>query len=300
MTKSRKKKAPVTSEVISARKTSAKSSIIGGSSSSSSSTPQSSRTVIRKFHVLLKRKAQLEKKKACPETSAALDELDKEVEELGGLAAYQRMSSIGQGEDRGGGSEKVFIGWLREMEMHKREGSTTKLRLLEVGALKHDNYASCSSWIDCEPIDLRSRHPAIREQDFLRILDDETLHQRERWDAISLSLVVNFVADARDRGRMLCIAYDMLKADGLLFLALPLPCVSNSRYMTLEHLEHLMLSIGFAKLRERWKVGGKMAYWLFRKCTLPSRSQERAIVGFEKKKVLREGGQRNNFSILLD
>lgn len=70
----------------------------------------------------------MEKKKACPETSAAIDELDREVEELGGLAAYQRMSSIGQGEDRGGGSEKVFIGWLREMEMHKREGSAGKLK----------------------------------------------------------------------------------------------------------------------------------------------------------------------------
>lgn len=70
----------------------------------------------------------MEKQKACAETSTALDELDREVEELGGLAAYQRMSSIGQGEDRGGGSEKVFIGWLREMEMHKREGSTAKLR----------------------------------------------------------------------------------------------------------------------------------------------------------------------------
>ncbi len=75
-------------------------------------------------------------------------------------------------------------------------------RLLEVGALKHDNYASCSSWIECQPIDLRSRHPAIKEQDFLRMLDgpeDEASH-RESWDAISLSLVVNFVPDAGDRG----------------------------------------------------------------------------------------------------
>lgn len=75
-------------------------------------------------------------------------------------------------------------------------------RLLEVGALKHDNYAPCSSWIECEPIDLRSRHPNIREQDFLCMLDspEDKANQRERWDAISLSLVVNFVADARDRG----------------------------------------------------------------------------------------------------
>ena len=41
--------------------------------------------------------------------------VEREMEEMGGLAAYQRMSSIGQGKDRGGGSEKVLIGWLEEM-----------------------------------------------------------------------------------------------------------------------------------------------------------------------------------------
>ena len=70
-------------------------------------------------------------------------------------------------------------------------------RLLEVGALLPDNYASCSSWIDNTPIDLRSRHPSIREQDFL-LMDEEG--NREKWDVISLSLVVNFVPEARDRG----------------------------------------------------------------------------------------------------
>ena len=67
-----------------------------------------------------------------------------------------------------------------------------------MGALLPDNYASCSSWIDNTPIDLRSRHPSIREQDFLLMDEDE---HREKWDAISLSLVVNFVPEARDRGR---------------------------------------------------------------------------------------------------
>jgi 25S rRNA (adenine2142-N1)-methyltransferase len=70
-------------------------------------------------------------------------------------------------------------------------------RLLEVGALKPDNYVACSSWIDATPIDLRSRHPSILEQDFL-LLDETENH--EKWDSISLSLVLNFVPDARDRG----------------------------------------------------------------------------------------------------
>ena len=69
--------------------------------------------------------------------------------------------------------------------------------LLEVGALKPDNYASCQTWIDVTPIDLHAQHPDIREHDFLLMHPEE---HRERWDVISLSLVVNFVPEARDRG----------------------------------------------------------------------------------------------------
>ena len=77
-----------------------------GRHNSSSSTPRASRTVIRKFHTLLKQ-----------QKSAQGDELEnvnREIEKLGGLEAYQHMSCIGQSSDRGGGSEKVLIGWLRQ------------------------------------------------------------------------------------------------------------------------------------------------------------------------------------------
>ncbi|VDC07159.1 unnamed protein product [Peniophora sp. CBMAI 1063] len=258
---------------------------------SSSSKPQSSRTVIRRFHTLLKQQAQLQ---AGPQTARAVQELNdiaKEIDELGGLAAYQQMSSIGQGEDRGGGSQKVFIEWLKEEGWADKKGKG-KQKLLEVGALRPDNYASCRSWLDVTPIDLRSRHPDIREQDFL-LLDPE--ENRERWDTISLSLVVNFVPDAKDRGRMLTLARTMLRREGLLFLALPLPCVMNSRYTTPEHLTALMECIGFEKLRERWKQGGKMAYWLFRKSESAPTTEGWK---FAKKNVLRTGN-RNNFVILL-
>lgn len=39
---------------------------------------------------------------------------------MGGLEAYQKMSVIGQGNDRGGGSEKVLIMFLNEMEYPNR------------------------------------------------------------------------------------------------------------------------------------------------------------------------------------
>ena len=51
-----------------------------------------------------------------------------------------------------------------------------------------------------------------------------------------------------------------------------------------------------ATIEERWKEGGKMAYWLFRKVVA---SQENVDgLRFGKKVVLREG-KRNNFCILL-
>jgi len=74
---------------------------------SSSSTPRASRAVIRRFHTLLK-----QQKTANGDTLA---DINREIEELGGLEKYQRMSCIGQSDDRGGGSEKVLIGWLKLM-----------------------------------------------------------------------------------------------------------------------------------------------------------------------------------------
>ena len=106
MPKTRKKKIPVTNA--------------DNFKATSSSNPRSSRTTIRRFHVLLKKQRQL---KHAPSTNAQeLEDVEREIEEMGGLVAYQRMSSIGQGNDRGGGSEKVLIQWLINLGLQKREG----------------------------------------------------------------------------------------------------------------------------------------------------------------------------------
>ena len=283
MPRTRKRKVPLTS--ISRN---------DSSSSSSSSNPHASRTVIRRFHVLLRKQHQLQHCPTTVSTSQALVEINDEIEQLGGLSAYQRMSAISQGNDRGGGSEKVFIEWLHEMGEATRRKGKERLQLLEVGALKPFNYDSCSSWIRNTPIDLQSRHASILEQDFL-LMDEKENY--EKWDAISLSLVINFVPNAKDRGRMLCMAWNMLTPIGLLFLVLPLPCVENSRYTTFDTLQRLMMTIGFAEIKVRWKKGGKMAYWLFRKDISSSRS-DATSEDFRRKTVHRQGN-RNNFVILL-
>src|SRR6266702_6856950 len=111
---------------------------------------------------------------------------------------------------------------------------------------------------------------------------------------------------------MLVQAHSMLRLGGLCFLVvcptsfllniydlctpqLPLPCVNNSRYITMEHMKELMDSIGFHRLEERWRPGGKMVYWLYQKKT-----PQKGCFGerFSKKKVLRQGN-RNNFHVLV-
>lgn len=65
--------------------------------------------------------------------------------------------------------------------------------------------------------------------------------------------------------------------------------------MSFERLESLMAAIGFVEVEKRWRQGGKMTYWLYRK-----KLRDGGLKGdeFRKKWVCREG-RRNNFCILL-
>ncbi|KAF8519314.1 nucleolus protein [Hysterangium stoloniferum] len=268
-------------------------------SSLNASKPISGPNLIRRFHVLLKRRERLITVETSPKSRELID-INKEIEDLGGLETYQKMSVRGQSDERGGGSERILINWLQEQRKQSRTStdksslSLTFLRLLEVGALKPDNYASAASWIDCKPIDLHSRHPLIEEQDFLKM---DAGKNRKLWSVISLSLVINFVPNPHDRGKMLSLAHEFLSDSGYLFVALPLPCVVNSRYLDFDRLISMMTTLGFSLLKERWKTGGKMAYWLFQKSSPPPVVKMTEM--FSKKIVVREGKNRNNFAILL-
>lgn len=113
---------------------------------------------------------------------------------------------------------------------------------------------------------------------------------------------------------MLRMAHAMLRPNQYLFLAvrtlleiypssahtglqLPLPCVMNSRYITPEHLQGLMQALAYTEVKQRWKKGGKMAYWLYRKCE-PDLKFDDELTPYTKKTVVKLGN-RNNFSILL-
>lgn len=123
-----KRKKPVTTTPGPSRLTSAPSG--------ASSNPAATRKVIRRFHVLLKRQAHLKRiletpsaAKNAPDVQDELASVEQEMERMGGLAAYQRMSTIGQGNDRGGGSEKVFVEWLLKLgERDRRSNTGTKMQ----------------------------------------------------------------------------------------------------------------------------------------------------------------------------
>ena len=59
-----------------------------------------------------------------------------------------------------------------------------------------------------------------------------------------------------------------------------------------------MSAVGFEQVRSRWKEGGKMAYWLFRRASRLTSTTYQEHVQYQKKTTFRTG-DRNNFVVLL-
>lgn len=272
---------------------------------------RTTRTLIRSHHTLQK---QLSHALASNDPVLAAS-LQSQIDAQGGLETYQRASILGQSATRGGDSARVLIDWLSPLldgnSSQKVVTGGQRYRLLEVGALSIENACSRSRIFDVERIDLHSQHPAILEQDFMkRPLPRKDNLQVEGFDVVSLSLVVNYVGDATERGEMLRRVGSFLRTEiggakedhhgedkaedvfPALFLVLPAPCVLNSRYCDGKRLREMMLSEGYELLRT--KLSKKLAYYLWR---------YKGVGGVCRKSFgkveLRPGGARNNFCILL-
>ncbi len=259
---------------------------------------KATKTLINSLHVLEKRKAQALSRG----DEAAVAAIDAEIATLGGIEKYQQASLQGQRNDRGGDSSRVLMEWLKSSLSHFETSKGDRLRMLEVGALSITNECSASGIFDMERIDLNSQSDGILQQDFMERPFPES--DSGRFDIISLSLVLNFVPDAPGRGNMLLRTLDFLKERvgyrlpelqhvfPSLFLVLPAPCVTNSRYMDENHLESIMNAIGYEKARS--KLTQKLVYYLW------TRRAEPAIRSRTFRKIeIRPGRARNNFSIVL-
>ena len=252
--------------------------------------------------------------------------LQQEINSLGGLKKYQDASFAGQGKERGGDTSGILVTWLSSMMIVRNEAS---FRMLEVGALDVNNAcARCDLFGGgIERIDLNSRHPQIKEQDFLK--RPVPASQQDAFDIVSLSLVVNFVGDLKARGDMLRRVAKYLrpqpatemKSTGFeekrneterkstgssknseqllpaLFLVLPAPCIFNSRYLDEEKLTAVMTTLGYSMVRR--KMSAKLVYYLWRFDGIHDLAGlNRADISFGKEEI-RKGKGRNNFAIVL-
>ncbi|KAH7087801.1 putative methyltransferase-domain-containing protein [Paraphoma chrysanthemicola] len=266
-------------------------------------TSERSRTIIRTHHRLQKEHAQALKQG----DAKRVTELTQAIENNGGIKLYQAASKQGQAKDRGGDSSKVLVDWLQQLRIidaqsrGKRSSTTPPVKCLEIGALSTDNEISrFPSMLQMSRIDLNSQESGIEKQDFMeRPLPTTDV---DRFDIISLSLVLNYVPDATGRGEMLKRITKFLRRPSeqlercttptpLLFFVLPLPCVENSRYLDEPLLLQIMSSLGF--LSRYSKKTSKLCYYLFKWTGAV------AAAKVHKKKT-RDAPGMNNFCIVME
>ncbi|KAJ1900387.1 25S rRNA (adenine2142-N1)-methyltransferase [Kickxella alabastrina] len=285
---------------------------------------------INHFHTLIKEYSKLASKKQTRGNDLSaedmvsigerIEDVSREMAQMGGLDWYQKASLLGQCKQRGGDTSRWLVPKMRDLGVDKRPGKT---RLLDVGALSCLNYAKERKWIDVTPIDLNSQEPGIYKQDFLDIeldsnapvpllsqhddadsgeesdVETNTAHLfQSPFDVICLSLVVNFIGDPARRGDMLKQAARLLAPEGLLFLVLPLSCVANSRYLDDERLLEIMQFLGFTQLHQNHTA--KLAHYLYRlTASIPATASASGDEPQFKKKMLHSAPGRNNFSIVV-
>jgi 25S rRNA (adenine2142-N1)-methyltransferase len=195
--------------------------------------PSAHSRLIANFHTI-------EKKLSQTTDEAEKKKLLAEREALGGLKAYQDASLMGADSSKGGESGKWIVKALKEVLGSERRD----VKLLDVGSLSGTAFVKYP-WIKAKSIDINPRGDSVERIDFFKL--PVLASEEDKYDVVSFSLVVNFVGDIQERGKMLLQAHRHVKKGGHLALILPLACVANSRYCTHQRLEEILDSCG-------WKV----------------------------------------------
>lgn len=262
---------------------------------------KATRTLIRSHHELERALAKAERQG----DDDKITTVKKKLEQQGGLELYQQASLQGQSRDRGGDTSRLLLDWLRPDLDRLDKGR--KLRMLEIGALSTKNQCSRSPRLNVSRIDLHAQEPGILHQDFMK--RPLPTCKDERFDIISLSLVLNYVPTPEGRGEMLRRTVDFMLEPcaamatdkpapsesrlPALFLVLPAPCVTNSRYLDESGLNNIMTLLGY-KVSQR-KCSPKLISFLYTWNGSEEVQERHKVV----KKEVSPGAKRNNFCIVL-
>ena len=248
------------------------------------------RKIIGEYHTLKKKIDALRKNPAIlkEDRTCKIAALEARKEKLGGINAYQQASKLGEVRHGRFNSAKWVIKQFKAFNIRpaaavQKSLKKSKLRVLDVGALDN-NYQKYEKWIHCTPIDLNPQNSAVIKADLL------SLPVKEEYEVVVMSLVLNFEGDISKRGDMLRKCQQLIADQGYLFVVLPLPCLKNSRYLTEDLLVSMIDSLGFDVCAQH--NSNKLSFFMFRKTREP---QAKSF----PKKVLRKGGNRNNFAIVL-
>ncbi|XP_072178881.1 uncharacterized protein [Diadema setosum] len=256
-------------------------------------TKQQKKMLISRLHVILKElekaKAKQDDKQAVSEKTLKIQQLQQEIEELGGLDRYQQSSLHGEQLHGNVNTSKWVLDKLKENNVRAKKGS--KLKLLDVGAVRL-NYTKQQKWLETDAVDLNPQAQDIKKANFFEF----KVGEKGIYDIIVLSLVLNFVSSPAQRGDMLRRCRSLCADSGHLFVVLPRACLENARYLDHDLFHEMMASLNFDLVTHH--DSKKLSYKMFRKF------ERRKETGLSKKSAfpkheVRNGKNCNNFCIVL-
>eukprot|EP01104_Vermistella_antarctica_P016405 TRINITY_DN5574_c0_g1_i1.p1 TRINITY_DN5574_c0_g1~~TRINITY_DN5574_c0_g1_i1.p1 ORF type:complete len:331 (+),score=80.28 TRINITY_DN5574_c0_g1_i1:376-1368(+) len=179
-----------------------------------------------------------------------LASIEKSIDELGGLEAYQDASILSTSLYR---TSRWVFQMLHAHNLRPSKGQAP-LVTVEIGAI--NTQLLSSPFLDVTAIDVMSRHPKIKQLDYFEMPFEQL------FDVVVCSLVINCVTPASKRGEMLLRVHRHLKPGGHFFLVIPRTCLNLSQFMTRDRLlKSVMLKLGFKLIAS--KDSPKLSHFLF-------------------------------------
>lgn len=221
------------------------------------------RSVTAAYHVIKNELADIEKEDegdGLPknEKKAALE---KELESIGGIDAYQRASIVSTQHFKTSRwvlseiSKHLKIEQVAKIQGKKKKKERGPIRVLEVGAINIQ--LQQVKHLDVRSIDINSQHPLIEEVDFFDVKPENN------YDVVVCSMVLNCVHEVSRRGEMIARLRGHLRnPSSLLLLVLPIRCI-RSKHLGDESFVSICAALGLTTVEI--KETPKLLFYTFRR-----------------------------------